>query len=164
MSVNLDLLTKECDKRVKQLEHIKEKFGKLTRTDLTVFAPVTYVWEMDKDIERIRSNVRVANDVYDKNGMLTADLTKRFCDYFRAIVVYDEVTFELRQLLDCSFAVNLPYLFLNPEKKQDKDEELSYITDNLAKVEEYLTLQRKRIRECQNSKYVKIDESIPFGL
>ena len=159
MSANYEILAKEADKRIRQLEHIKGKYGRFTRADSAIYAR-----EMETDAERIRSNLKVAREVYDDGGLLTDAVTRRFCDFFRAMVVYDEITCELRQLLDCVFGTNLTYLFLNPERKCDKDAELNYLTSDQAKIGEYVALQRARLHSSTNARHVTIDESLPFEL
>ena len=164
MSANLIKLQKEADKRIRQLEHIKEKFGRLKRDDLIAYSPATYVEETEKDVKRIRSNVEVAASVYDASGLLDDAKTERFCNFFRALVVYREVVCEIRQLLDGTFGINLGYMYLNPDGKQDKDAELEYLTQNPDRIDEYLRRQRERLRATQNYKYVQIDESLPYGI
>lgn len=164
MSANYEILTKEAGKRIKQLEHIKGKFDKLKRTDAATYAPTAYAQEVEKDAERIRSNLKVARDVYDDGGLLTDAVTRRFCDFFRALVVYDEITCEIRQLHDCVFGTNLTYLFLNPEKKCDKDAELAYLASNPSEIPLYVTRQRTRIHSSTNARHVTIDESLPYDL
>ena len=164
MSANYETLKQEAKKRIEQLTHVKKKFGKLRRTDTATYSPETFVWETEKDIERIRSNVKVAEKVYEDSGLLTDELTRRFCAHFRAIVVYDEITCELRQLLDGVFGANLPYLFLNPEKKCDKEAELAYLASNPSDIGKYVARQRARLRETTNACHVTIDESLPYGL
>ena len=164
MSANLEKIKAEGEKRIKQLEHIKQKFGKLVRTDLIVYSPVAHVEETDKDIARIRSNISVADVVYDQAGMLSSAKTQQICDFFRAIVVYREIVFELRQLLDGSFGSNIRYWFQNPEGKNDKEAELDFLSQHPEKMDAYLRSQRERIHSSQNSRYVVIDETLPFGL
>lgn len=164
MSANLERIKAEGEKRIKQLEYIKQKFGKLVRTDLIGYSPVMHVEETNKDIARIRSNISVADTVYDRAGMLDSAKTKQFCDYFRAIVVYEEIVFELRQLFDGMFGSNIHYMFQNPEGKQDKEAELAYLTEHPEKVDAYVAGQRVRIRSSQPGQYVTIDETLPYGL
>ena len=164
MSANLIRLEKEGEKRIRQLEHIKAKFGKLKRDDLIAYSPLTYVRDTEKDINRIRSNMEIAASVYDASGMLDDDKTERFCNLFRAIVVYREVLCEMRQLLDGTFGINLGYLFLNPEKKNDTETELAYLTEHPEQIDDYMRRQRERLRATQIYKYVSIDETVPFGL
>lgn len=164
MSVYFESLKREGEKRIKQLEYIREKFGRLTRSDMIMYSPLTYIQEVDKDVQRIRSNLKVVEEVYEGSGALTNAIADRFGNFFRAIVVYSEVVFELRQLLDCAFGVNICYYYLNPDRKEDKEAELNYLAEHPDKVAEYLELQRKRLRETQNAKYVKIDEAVPYGL
>lgn len=164
MSANLDILKREADKRISQLQYIRQKFGRLRRDDLLVFSVSDHVAEVDKDIERVRSNVKVAEEVYDGCGLLDDDKTRQFCSMLRAIVVYREVVYELRKLLDCAFGANVNYMYLNPEGRYDAEAELSYLTLHPDLVPDYLRRQRAYIHSFQNANYVEIDETVPFGL
>ena len=164
MSANLEKLRKEGDKRIRQLEYIKEKFGTLARNDIVVYAPVDYIAEADRDIARIRSTLSVADTVYDRSGQLDDVKTERFLRFFRAIVVYREFVYEIRRLLDDPFGMNLFYRYLNPAGTKDKEAEIEYLTENPQLVNSYIKNQRDYIKSTNNYRYVKIDETVPFGL